>query len=139
MARFECMRELARAHHADVIFCSIAHPSFDTLSPEERAYVSYRTRGFSDCPARTYVDVVKTINEELKRRSIEDDWGYIPVAESFRGGFEYSADVCHVHHAGIERTAEIIFQRLKERLPEALESVAAPAADSDVVSPASAM
>ncbi|HPG68335.1 MAG TPA: hypothetical protein PLO37_15925 [Candidatus Hydrogenedentes bacterium] len=112
----ECKQPGATWRNADIVFCSIAYPAYDSLSPQEREYLRYRTRGFRFTSPRMYLKIVTVINEMLKEQSVKEDWAYIPVSENFHEGLECFGDMCHMYRAGIERKAEIIFQCLKERL-----------------------
>lgn len=118
--RFALMRQWALANKAEIVFCSVASPPYADLPREDREYLAYRTRGFALASPPTYQKIIGAVNAGLQERSTKDGWGYIPVAENFHFGLGCFGDMCHMYPEWIDRKAEIVFQCLKQRMPELL-------------------
>jgi len=122
MGRFRILREWALAGGSEMVFCSIAAPSYDELPVQEREYIRRVTEdGFHLCTPHAYLRIIDTMNGKLKKLSELENWGYIPVAENFHYGLGCFGDICHMYPEGTERKAEIIFRCLKQRIPELLK------------------
>jgi lysophospholipase L1-like esterase len=126
LGRFRIMRQWALANNADMVFCSIASPPYEDLPFREREYMAFRSGGFSAATPRTYLKTIGAVNKGLKELSVNEGWGYIPVAENFHFGMECFSDLCHMYPEGTERKAEIIFRCLRERLGVLFAAAAEP-------------
>ena len=116
IARLKCMQRQAEAAGVSMAICSFAYPDLPNLLPLEKAFLQSTFQFLETVhdDVEGYATVVDVYNELVRDLCKAEGIRYIPVAEELKGGMDYFADVCHMHVAGIERKADIVFDHLKD-------------------------
>lgn len=117
--------EAVRSQGCEMALCSLAYPDFAHLAETEAnlydsRYCRVAWGGMFDAP--TYVYLADTYNAKAREFCEREGTLYIPVSENLKGGVDYFADIAHLHLAGIERKADIVFEHLKGPLESKLKS-----------------
>ncbi len=113
-------REAARKH-IPVIFSSFPRPEITQLSTKEREFLEFDLKNVWQSEfvnLESYFRLVDIYNLSLKKLCKNNGIPYVPLAENHRGGLNYFIDICHGTKKGIEKKASIIFEYLKQSLPD---------------------